>query len=127
MLLVYIAVGGVLGTLARYAVGGWIQERAGTWLPWGTLAVNAIGSLVLGVVMQATQVMAVSPERRGFLTIGFCGAFTTFSTYSYETVTLLQHGELTRAALYAFGSLIVGLAALALGLVAGQALVQPGG
>jgi CrcB protein len=127
MLLVYVALGGVLGTLARYALGGWIQERAGTWLPWGTLTINVIGSFVLGVVVQSAQAMPIPPERRGFLTVGFCGAFTTFSTYAYETIALLQHGELARAALYALGSLAVGLLALVLGLAAGQALVQPGG
>lgn len=116
MLLVYLALGGLLGTLARYGLGLWVYSWAGSWLPWGTLAANLLGSLLLGFAIHATEAMAISPEIRGLITVGFCGAFTTFSALSYETVALLQEGEWWRASLYAFGSLGLGLAAVAGGL-----------
>ena len=112
MVYIYLAVGGVLGTWARYGLGGWIHSWAGTFLPWGTFAVNVLGSFLLGFLTRAMPVAAVSAEMRTLLTVGFCGAFTTFSTFSYETVVLVQEGAWTRAAAYALGS--VGLGALAL-------------
>jgi fluoride exporter len=127
MLLLFVALGGLVGTLARYALGGWVQDWAGTWVPWGTLAVNLIGSFVLGFVMQAAEVVPLSPELRGLLTIGFCGGVTTFSTLTYEAVRLLQQGQWGRAALYALGSLTLGLIALAGGLAAGQSVARTGG
>jgi CrcB protein len=127
MLLLALAVGGVLGTLARFALGGWVQAQAGSPFPWGTLAVNALGSVVLGFVMRWSETAAVSPELRGLLTVGFCGAFTTFSTLAYETATMIQQGEWARAALYTFGSLAVGLAAVFAGISAAALTVRPGG
>jgi fluoride exporter len=127
MLLVYIGIGGLLGTLARYGLGGWVQDRAGTWMPWGTLTVNLTGSFVLGMVMQAAQGLPMTPELRGLLTIGFCGGFTTFSTLAYEAVTFIQQGQWGRAVLYTAGSVAAGLIALVAGLVVGQSLARTGG
>lgn len=127
MLFVYLAVGGAVGTVARYGLGGWVHGWAGAWLPWGTVAANLVGSFVLGVAIRATEVLAVSPEVRGLVTIGFCGAFTTFSTYSFETVALLQAGAWGRAALYAVGSLLLGLAALTAGLAAASVFTRTTG
>ncbi len=82
-----------MGTLARYLVQGVIQTRAGAF-PAGTLAINVAGSLLLGFMVRlATGSTVISPELRGGLTIGFCGAFTTMSTFSYETIALLQDSE----------------------------------
>jgi CrcB protein len=127
MLLLYIALGGVIGTLLRYVIGGWVHQSTGTWLPWGTLIINVSGSFLLGFIMRATQSVIISPELRGMLTIGLCGAFTTFSTYTYETFALVQEGAWGRAALYSFGSLAAGFAALVAGTIVAALILRPGG
>jgi len=112
-MILYIAFGGLLGTVARYLLQGWVQERAGGSFPLGTLAVNLAGSLALGFVLRyATGSNLVSPEVRAGAAIGFCGAFTTMSTFGYETTTLLAAGDYRRAALYVAGSLLGCLAAV---------------
>jgi len=108
--LLYLGLGGGLGTLARFALQGWLQAAVGGdgRFPIGTLGVNLLGSLVLGFVMRYTTGSAlVSPEVRAGLTIGFCGAFTTMSTFGYEGVQLLGDGQFGRAALY-MGTTLVG-------------------
>lgn len=127
MLWLLLALGGILGTFARYRVGVWVPQWAGTWLPWGTLLANLVGSFILGLATRATQVYPVGPAARGFLTVGFCGAFTTFSSLMYETAMLLQEGQWGRAALYAFGSLALGLMSIAIGLSAAALLTRSGG
>ena len=127
MLYLYLAAGGVLGTLARYRIGIWVPGWAGTGFPWGTLLVNLVGSFVLGFATRSASVLPVSPEVRGFVTIGFCGAFTTFCTFTFETVGLLQQGEWGRGAVYALGSLALGLAAMLAGLSAASLLFRTGG
>lgn len=117
-MIAYITLGGIVGTLARYLVQGVIQTRAGAF-PTGTLAINIAGSFLLGFIVRiATGSTIVSPELRGGLTVGFCGAFTTMSTFSFETVVLLRDGEYWQAGLYAggtvFGCLLATLAGLAL-------------
>ena len=116
MSILYIALGGVAGTLARYGLEGWIQARSGGGFPLGTLMVNLAGSFLLGFILRiATGAALVSPDLRAGLTIGFCGAFTTMSTFSYESVALLADGDYTRAALY-MGATISGcIAAVLLG------------
>ena len=102
-------------------LGGWVQAGLGPAFPWGTLVVNLIGSLVLGFFVRATELGTFSPETRAFVSFGLCGAFTTFSTLSLETVVMMQAGAWSRAAIYAFGSLALGVAAV----VAGFALAGP--
>lgn len=126
MLLIYLAIGGALGTILRYALGGWVHSWAGVAFPWGTLAVNVIGSFVLGVTMRASQSLLLAPELRAFIAIGLCGAFTTFSTYSYEAFVLMQKGEWTKAGLYAFGSLIMGVLAIAAGFITAARMAAGG-
>jgi len=111
MLLMLIAAGGALGAVARYAVGGMIHGQMGTAFPWGTMAVNVLGSLLLAFLVRTLEGIAAPPEYRGFLAIGFCGAFTTFSTFGYESMELLQAGQWNRATLYVFGSVLLSLAA----------------
>ena len=127
MLYLFLSLGGVLGTLARSALGGWVQGWAGSGFPWGTLLINLLGSLLLGFVFRAAQLTPVSPELRGFLTVGFCGAFTTFSTFSYETLSLLQNGVWARAAAYALGSVALGLLAAAAGVSIASHAFAPAG
>ncbi|MGH7457661.1 MAG: fluoride efflux transporter CrcB [Longimicrobiaceae bacterium] len=126
MLLLYLAAGGVLGTLARYGLGGWVHSWAGAAFPWGTLVVNVLGSFALGFLIRFTEAITLAPDLRALLTVGFCGAFTTFSTLSYETVALMQAGEWTRALLYAFCSFALGIAAVAVGLVLAEPAIRLG-
>ena len=101
MTILYIALGGIAGTLSRYGLEGWIQSRATSGFPVGTLVVNISGSFLLGFILRiATGAAVISPDMRAGLTIGFCGAFTTMSTFSYESVTLLNDGDYLRAGLY---------------------------
>ena len=122
-MIAYIALGGIFGTVARYLVQGVIQTRSGSF-PSGTLAINIAGSLLLGFIVRfATGSTVVSPELRGGLTIGFCGAFTTMSTFSYETVALLQDGQYWRAGLYAGGTVFGCLLATVAGLTLANKLL----
>jgi fluoride exporter len=92
-----LGVFGALGCIARYLVSGWVYNLGRT-LPFGTLAVNVIGSLLLGLVMEGSlRSTLLSPELRLGMTVGFMGGFTTFSTFSYETVRLLEEGSLLAA------------------------------
>lgn len=98
MQLVYIGVFGGLGCLSRYLVSGWVYALLGRSLPYGTLAVNVLGSFLLGLVMEGSLRSALlSPEVRLGITIGFLGGFTTFSTFSFETIRLLEEGSLFQA------------------------------
>lgn len=91
IVVLYIALFGALGCLARYFLSGWVYDLIGSVLPYGTLAVNAIGAFLIGLVMEfGLRSTTVSPELRIGLTIGFLGGFTTFSTFSYETFRLLE-------------------------------------
>jgi CrcB protein len=117
MTLAYVAAGGLVGTIARYLLQGWVQTRAGGLaFPAGTLSVNLAGSLALGFLLRyATGTTVVSPELRAGLTVGFCGAFTTMSTFSYETLTLLADGQYWRAAVYMAATLLGCVAAVIAG------------
>ena len=117
-----IAVGGALGTLARYVVErAVVADPAG--IPWGTLTVNIVGSFVLGIVV--TLVTERWPDDRflrPLVAVGFCGGFTTFSTFAFDTVGLAERGRPGGAAANVGASLVLGLGAAALGLLAGVAL-----
>src|SRR6266542_1096488 len=109
---VWVSLGGGLGALARYALGGWIAGRAGTAFPLHTFLINVTGSLVIGVLLTLlTERFEVDPAWRLFLVVGFLGGYTTFSSYTFEGLTLLQAGEWGRAAWYVLGSNGLGLAA----------------
>jgi CrcB protein len=121
-----IAVGGALGAITRYALGGWVQEWTASPFPWGTLVVNLTGCLFLGFVLRALELTLAPAEWRALLIIGFASAYTTFSTFSYETLALLRDGQLARAGLYVLVSNLVGLAAVLIGfLLAGALLSGP--
>ena len=106
-----IAIGAAVGGVSRYYLSAAVQHRMGTTFPWGTLVINVTGSLVLGFLMRyAISTPAVSVEMRALLTTGFCGGYTTFSTYSYETATLIEDGQLGRAGTYALASVLLALA-----------------
>ena len=124
MTILYIALGGIAGTLSRYGLEGWIQSRTATGFPLGTLTVNLSGSLLLGFILRvATGTTLISPDLRAALTIGFCGAFTTMSTFSYESVALLTDGDYLRAALYMGATILGCVAAVMLGTALGSKLL----
>jgi CrcB protein len=106
-----------VGASLRYLVDGAIAGRSDGVFPWGTFVINATGSLVLGVLTGLGLYHAFPKGPKVILGTGFCGAYTTFSTFTYETVELLEEGALNEAARNAFGTLIVGAGAAALGLV----------
>lgn len=122
-----IFMGAGLGGLSRYALGNWIQSAAGTAFPWNTLAINVSGSLMLTLIYGLLDSSAAgSPEWRAFLGIGFLGGYTTFSTFSYETVRQLQDGDWERAAVYILASVGLSLAAAVLGFRLASGLLQRG-
>lgn len=124
MLLLFIAIGSALGGVSRYAVGLALQPRFPEGFPGATLVINITGSLLLGFLLRAALgSTSVSPEMRALLTTGFCGGYTTFSTFSYETATLLEGGQYGRAATYVLLSVGVSLLATFAGFaLAGAAL-----
>ena len=113
---------GAAGTLARYGLDGWIQNRLGAAFPAGTLTINVLGCFLLGVIGQYSLThLSVPPEWRIGMTTGMMGAFTTFSTFGWESVRMVQTGEWAKAALYIGASLLVGLVAMILGMRLGNA------
>jgi CrcB protein len=120
----YIAVGSAIGGVSRYLVGGLSQRLAGGTFPIGTLFINVTGSFLLGFILRyGIETTTLTPEVRALLTVGVCGGYTTFSTFSYETVALTEDGQWTRAALYVALSVGLSLVATFVGLVAARELI----
>lgn len=126
MTLLVVGVGGALGAISRYLASGWVQDMTGGFFPWGTLVVNVVGSLVLGFVVVRLQATVSSAELRQFITIGFLGSFTTFSTFSYEALAMLRDGEWWRAGGYTVGGVVLGLVAVGVGAAIAMALTEYG-
>jgi fluoride exporter len=121
--IVGIAIAGALGALARYGLEGVVSRRLPTAFPWGTLAVNASGALVLGFLFTLTpERLVVASRLRSVVAIGFLGAYTTFSTFSFETFRLLEDGARGLALLNVAASVALGLMAVYAGVVLGRAL-----
>jgi CrcB protein len=116
-----VAAGGALGAAARYLLGGFVQARLGPGFPWGTFFVNVTGSFLIGVVLVLVERNALPSEARLFLAVGILGGYTTFSTFSYETLQLLVAGSAGGVLLNALGQLLVGFLAVYLGVVFGRA------
>ncbi|HEY8258184.1 MAG TPA: fluoride efflux transporter CrcB [Gemmatimonadales bacterium] len=117
----YIAAGSAIGGVSRYLLGGVVQRWMDTTFPIGTLLINVTGSFLLGAIIRfAVDTPSISPEMRAFLTIGICGGYTTFSTFSYETAVMLEDGEWSRAAVYVAGSVALSLIATFLGFAAAR-------
>src|SRR5215467_14370099 len=121
--IVAIGIAGALGALARYALDGVVSRRFPSSLPWGTFVVNVSGAFALGFLMTLmTEQLSTAPWLRSALAIGLLGAYTTFSTLSYETYRLLEDGALSLAAANMLGSAAAGLFAVYVGVVAARAL-----
>jgi fluoride exporter len=108
-----IALGGALGSIARYWVGSTVSGRLGARFPYGTFAINMTACVLIGFVLTFLGRRAeLSPAWRYLVPVGFIGAYSTFSTYEWETLSSMRSGAFALAALYAVGSLVLGLAAV---------------
>jgi len=115
-----IGIGGFLGSNARYLVGGWAARRFGLTFPYGTFIINITGSFLLGLFMAFLRDRAfIHPNCRLFFAVGFLGAYTTFSTFTYESLRLLQDGSFFLILVNILGSVVVGLLGVFLGFVLG--------
>jgi CrcB protein len=119
-----VAAGGSAGSVARYLVGIAAGRLFGMSFPWGTLIINIVGSFALGALAEAFALRwDASPAVRAFLTIGICGGFTTFSTFSLDTVYLMNRGEMALSAAYVAASVMLSVGALFAGLHAVRAIL----
>jgi fluoride exporter len=123
VIILAVLAGGMIGAPARYLADRAIQARRDTVFPWGTLAVNLTGSLLIGFLLGAQRHLGLPPAAFALLGTGLCGGLTTFSTFSYETLRLLEDGAVSEAGLNVIGSLAAGVLLAWLGyLVAGALL-----
>jgi len=116
-----VAVGGAFGALARDVLDTWVSERTGGLFPWGTLVINLSGAFVLGLLATlAIDRSVLSPDIRPIAMIGFLGAYTTFTTWMLDCWRLAQAGAWPLAAANLFGSVVLGLVAVGLGIALGR-------
>lgn len=118
-----IGCGGFIGAISRYFVSGWLQNIMKKPFPYGTMGVNILGSLILGILMGITLNANVSPYWKLSIGIGFLGAFTTFSTFSYETMMLMRAGAVFEVFMNIAASIILGLIAVFIGYLIGNAII----
>jgi fluoride exporter len=112
-----VALGGALGSMARYATGVYVGRWLGTAFPWSTLLINIVGSFLIGAFAESFALRwDASQSTRVFLVVGICGGYTTFSTFSLDVVTLINRGETLTAGAYIVASVALGLLALYGGL-----------
>lgn len=107
-----VAIGGAIGSVCRYLLSG---INVASW-PWGTFAVNILGSLFIGLFVRLVSKGIVSPEIKLLLVTGFCGGFTTFSTFANESFSMMKAGDALQMALYLAASVVIGILAVWLGM-----------
>jgi CrcB protein len=117
-----VAIGGAIGAAGRYLIGGWVQSFAGSGFPLGTFFVNITGSLIIGIILGMAERGSMSGQARLFLAVGVMGGYTTFSSFSYDNLGLLQSGETFRFLVNIVGQLAIGLCAAYLGVVIARAI-----
>jgi len=119
-----VALGGAAGSVARFLVATWAARALGTTFPYGTMIVNVVGSLLIGLIMHVSLTTTlISPTLRLLLTTGVMGGFTTYSTFNYETMSLLEQGAFALAGLNLGGTVVACLVGGWLGLIGGRLLV----
>lgn len=118
-----ISAGAILGANARYWLGDWAAQKWGANFPYGTLLINVTGSLLLGIFLTlATERFLIDPRWRLLFAVGFLGAYTTFSTFTYESFNLLFKGQWLLGLTNLLGSTILGVIAVGLGVYLGRSL-----
>lgn len=121
--LLLVGLGGFLGASCRYLVGAWAADRLGIGFPYGTLLINVTGCFAIGLFLTvATDRLVIPPSARLFFAVGFVGAYTTFSTYTFESLALLQARAYLLAAANLIGSVVLGMLAVTLGVILGRLL-----
>lgn len=120
---IVVGIGGFLGAIARYALGTYVGSRYGVRFPYGTFVINVSGSFLIGLMMVLLARTTVSAYWRYLIPIGFIGAYTTFSTFEYETLRALQGGQVVTGLLNVVLSLVVGFVAVWAGFALGRILV----
>jgi len=121
--IILVGLAGLVGTLSRYWLSGFVARQYGETFPWGTMAVNLVGCFLAGAVFYVTEErFLISPTIRTIILIGFLGGFTTFSSYGLQTFTLLRDGEFGLATLNVAASNVFGLLMVWIGYVACKAL-----
>ena len=116
--LILVALGGAIGSVCRYLLSG---MNMASW-PWGTFAVNIIGSLIIGLMMGLVSKGVVSPEMKLLLVTGFCGGFTTFSTFANESFSMMKAGDVLQMALYVGASVVIGILAVWAGMAMSESI-----
>ncbi|MEN8214626.1 MAG: fluoride efflux transporter CrcB [Pseudomonadota bacterium] len=121
--LLMVGIGGAIGAIGRYGLSTWVYSLTGRAFPWGTLVVNLLGSLLMGFLsVWLLERMPLSTEMRALLMVGILGAFTTFSTFSLETLVLLEEGAVVKAGINMTASVIICVFAAWLGTLAAKAI-----
>jgi len=117
----FVAVGGAIGSVTRYLVGGWIASRYGSAFPYGTLVINVTASFIIGFFLAfAQERVNLNPNWRLFVAVGFVGGYSTFSTFEYEAIRLLQEREVLLGSIYMIGSVVTGGIAAVGGIALGS-------
>jgi CrcB protein len=119
-----VGIGGFIGANARFIIGTWAAQKWGASFPYGTFIINVTGCFILGLFATLTMRFPWHDNWRLLISIGFVGAYTTFSTFEYESLQLVSEGSLMRAGLNIFGSVILGFLAAFLGVVAARLLIR---
>lgn len=122
MRIIFILIGGAIGALLRYVISGLTHRLVQGVFPWGTLVVNLIGSFLIGFLWEHFEFVATPPYLKTFVFIGIIGAFTTFSTYSLETMSLMRDGEMSLALVNILTHNVIGISFCFLGLLVGKYL-----
>lgn len=122
--MLFIALGGSIGALARFGIAKFVNQISGGVFPWGTLTVNFIGLFVIGFLYELFEKTLVPSEIRLFLTVGFLGALTTFSTYGMETITLFRNGQYGAAVLNIVLSNVIGIALVVAGIFVARVMIK---
>jgi fluoride exporter len=116
-----VAVGGAIGSVTRYLVGGWIAARVGSAFPYGTFVINVTASFIIGFFLAFSQErISLSPYWRLLIAVGFVGGYSTFSTFEYEGIRLLQDREMLLGSVYLIGSVVAGGVAAVGGIALGS-------